>query len=193
MARVPLVQDGDEAARVSGIFDTFKDEGRDPSDIFRALANVPGLMMAHRALPQALRGRESCPPALRELGVLRLAQLVGSAYEWSHHRPMALAAGVTADQAAALAAWRESALFSPAERLVLAAAEAVHEMAVTDELFGELEAALGRAGAMGLIVVISQYEAVARIIQALGIEAEADHQHHLIDWVGAPGAAGGKQ
>jgi alkylhydroperoxidase family enzyme len=193
MARVPLVQDGDEAARVSGIFDTFKDEGRGPSDIFRALANVPGLMMAHRALPQALRGRESCPPALRELGVLRLALLVGSAYEWSHHRPMALAAGVTADQAAALAAWRESALFSPAERLVLAAAEAVHEMAVTDELFGELEAALGRAGAMELIVVISQYEAVARIIQALGIEVEAGHQHHLIDWVGAPGAAGGKQ
>jgi len=182
MARVPLVQDDDEAARAGGIFDTFKDEGRDPSDIFRALANVPGLMMAHRALPQALRDRESCPPALRELAVLRLAQLVGSAYEWSHHRPMALAAGVTADQAAALAAWRGSALFSPAERLVLTAAEAVHEIAVTDELFGELEAALGRPGAMELIVVISQYEAVARIIQALGIEVEADHQHHLIDW-----------
>jgi alkylhydroperoxidase family enzyme len=98
---------------------------------------------------------------------------------------MALAAGVTADQAAELAAWRESALFSPAERLVLAAAEAVHEMAVTDELFGELEAALGRSGAMELIVVISQYEAVARIIQALGVEVEADHRHHLIDW--APG------
>ena len=182
MARVPLVQDDDEAARAGGIFDTFKDEGRDPSDIFRALANVPGLMMAHRALPLALRGRESCPPALRELGVLRLAQLVGSAYEWSHHRPMALDAGVTADQAAALAAWRESALFSPAERLVLAAAEAVHEMAVTDDLFGELEAALGRTGAIELIVVLSQYEAVARIIQALGVEVEADHQRHLIDW-----------
>lgn len=186
MARVPLVQDDDEAARAGGIFDTFKDEGRDPSDIFRALANVPGLMMAHRALPQALRGRESCPPALRELAVLRLAQLVGSAYEWSHHRPMALAAGVTADQAAALAGWRESAFFGPAERLVLTAAEAVHEMAVTDELFGELEAALGRPGAIELIVVISQYEAVARIIQALGVEVEADHQHHLVDWAPTP-------
>ena len=43
MARVPLVQDDDKAARAGGIFDTFK-------------------------------------------GVLRLAQLVGSAYEWSHHR-----------------------------------------------------------------------------------------------------------
>ncbi len=138
--------------------------------------------MAHRALPQALRGRQNCPPRLRELGVLRLAQLVGSAYEWSHHRPMALAAGVTADQAAALAAWRESALFAAAERLVLAAAEAVHEMAVTDELFGGLQAELGQAGAIELIVVISQYEAVARIIQALGVEVEAGHRHHLTDW-----------
>ena len=50
MARVPLVQDDDEATRATGIFDTFRDEGRHPSDIFRALANVPGLMMAHRAL-----------------------------------------------------------------------------------------------------------------------------------------------
>jgi 4-carboxymuconolactone decarboxylase len=182
VARVPLVQDDDEAARVAGVFDTFKDEGRQPSDIFRALANVPGLMMAHRALPLALRGGENCPPALRELAVLRLAQLVGSAYEWGAHRPMALAAGVTADQAGALAAWRESVLFGPAERLVLTATEAIHEMAVTDVLFGELEEALGQAGAMELIVVVSQYEAVARIIQALGVEVDAVHQHHLADW-----------
>jgi hypothetical protein len=98
MARVPLVQDDDEAARATGIFDTFKDEARPPSDIFRALANAPGLMTA------------------------------------------------------------------------------------TDVLFGELEAALGRAGAMELIVVVSQYEAVARIIQALGLEVEADHEQHLADW-----------
>jgi hypothetical protein len=62
------------------------------------------------------------------------------------------------------------------------AAEAVHEMAVTDDLFGELEATLGRTGAIELIVVLSQYEAVARIIQALGVEVEAGHRQHLIDW-----------
>jgi len=187
MARVPLVQDDDEAARATGIFDTFKDEGRPPSDIFRALANVPGLMKAHRALPTALRAREHCPPRLRELAVLRLAQLAGSAYEWSHHRPMALAAGVTADQAAALSGWRASPAFTPAERLVLTATEAVHAMAVTSELFDELEGALGQPGAIELIVVVSQYEAVARIIQALGVEVEADHEQHLADW-GGPGA-----
>jgi 4-carboxymuconolactone decarboxylase len=182
MARVPLVQDDDEAAQAAAVFDTFKDEGRQPSDIFRALANVPGLMMAHRALPQALRARENCPPSLRELAVLRLAQLVGSAYEWAAHRPMALAAGVTSDQAAALSAWRESPLFTPAERLVLTAAEAVHEMSVADELFSDLEAELGRAGAMELIVVVSQYEAVARIIQALDVDVDAVYQQHLADW-----------
>jgi hypothetical protein len=68
MTRVPLVQD-DEAARVAEVFDAFKDMGRLPSDIFRALANVPGLMMAHMALPQALRAQENCSPQLRELAV----------------------------------------------------------------------------------------------------------------------------
>ena len=185
MARVPLVQDDDEAARATGIFDTFKDEGRPPSDIFRALANVPGLMNAHRGLPRALRAREHCPPRLRELAVLRLAQLVGSSYEWAHHRPMALDAGVTADQAAALSGWRESPAFGPLERLVLTATEAVHATAVTGELFGELEAALGQPGTIELIVVVSQYEAVARIIQALGVEVEADYGQHLVDWRGS--------
>jgi alkylhydroperoxidase family enzyme len=185
MARVPLVQDDDEAARATGIFGTFTEEGRHPSDIFRALANVPGLMMAHRALPQALRGQQNCPPRLRELAVLRLAQLVGSAYEWSHHRPLALDAGVTTEQAGSLGAWRSSDAFGAVEQLVLRATEAVHDMAVTDGLFGELRAELGQAGAMELIVVVSQYEAVARIIQALGVAVEEDHLEHLNDWAPA--------
>ena len=70
-------------------------------------------MTAHRALPPALRAREHCPPRLRELAVLRLAQLAGSAYEWSHHRPMALDAGVTADQAAALSGLARVARLRP--------------------------------------------------------------------------------
>ena len=49
--------------------------------------------------------------------------------------------------------------------------DAVLGLTVTDELFGELEAALGQPGAIELIVVVSQYEAVARIIQALGVVA----------------------
>jgi alkylhydroperoxidase family enzyme len=180
MARVPLVQDDETTA-----FEAFKALGRPPSDIFRALANVPGLMMAHTALPQALSKAEHCPANLRELGVLRVAQLVGSAYEWSHHRPMALAAGVTAAQAAALAQWRESPLFSPAERLVIAATEATHAMTMTDVVFSALTAELGQAGALELVVVVSQYEAVARIIHALNVEVDEDHQRHLADWTPA--------
>ena len=33
-------------------------------------------------------------------------------------------------------------------------------------------------------MVVSQYEAVARIIQALGVEVEPDHEQHLADWNG---------
>ena len=38
---------------------------------------------------------------------------------------------------------------------------------------------------MELIVVVSQYEAVARIIQALDVAVDEEHKHHLADWRGA--------
>ena len=74
--------------------------------------------------------------------------------------------------------------FGAAERLVLAAAEAVHEVAVTDELFGQLAGELGQEGAVEIIAIASQYEAAARIIQALGIAVEERYRSQLADWPG---------
>ena len=39
--------------------------------------------------------------------------------------------------------------------------------------------------ALELIVVVSQYEAAARISHALGVEVDEDHQWHLADWTPA--------
>ena len=116
--------------------------------------------------------------------MLRVAQLTGSAYEWGHHRPMAIAAGVTERQIGELARWDSSQEFGAAERLVLAAVEAVHEIAVTDELFGQLAGELGQEGAVEIIAIASQYEAAARIIQALGIAVEERYRPQLADWPG---------
>jgi AhpD family alkylhydroperoxidase len=184
MARVPLVPDEDPDATAAGVFDTFKAEGRPPIDLYRALANVPSLLVAYRALPQMLRHRATTERRLRELAVLRVAQLTGSAYEWGHHRPMAIAAGVTERQIGELARWDSSQEFGAAERLVLAAVEAVHEVAVTDELFGQLAGELGQEGAVEIIAIASQYEAAARIIQALGIAVEERYRPQLADWPG---------
>ena len=182
MARVPLVPSDDPAAVQHGVFSTFEAEQREPIDLYRALANAPELLLAYRALPQLLRHAATTPRRLRELAVLRVARQVGSAYEWSHHRPMALKAGVTEAQVAAVDDWAAADCFDADERAVLAAVDAIHRIGLTDAEFAVLVERLGRRGAVEIVVAVAQYEATARIIQALGVEVEPAYQPHLADW-----------
>src|SRR5256885_15328355 len=65
------------------------------------------------------------PRTLRELMILRGAQLMRSEYEWAQHLGMARKCGVREAQIAALAGWRASPEFDSREKAALALAEAV--------------------------------------------------------------------
>ena len=182
MARVPLVGSDDPDAVRHGVFSTFEAEQREPIDLYRALANAPEVLLAYRALPQLLRHAATTPRRLRELAVLRVAQHVRSAYEWSHHRPMAVLAGVTEVQVASLANWASTDCFDADERAVLAAVDSIHRVELTDAECAVLTERLGRRGAVAIVVAVAQYEATARIIQALGVEVEPAYRPHLTDW-----------
>ena len=182
MARVPLVAADDPDAIRQGVFDSFTKEKREPIDLYRALANAPDVLLAYRALPQSLRHGAKTPRALRELAILRVARLTGSAYEWSHHRPMALAAGITPAQVAAVAHWRGSDCFDEDERAVLAAVDGIHAIDLPEQAYTALTERLGTEGAIEIVVTVSQYEATARILQALGVEVETAYQPGLADW-----------
>jgi alkylhydroperoxidase family enzyme len=179
MTRVPLVSDEAADDVVAPVLDRFRAEGREPIALYRALANTPVLLRSYSVLAGSLRHDSASARRLRELVILRTAQLTGSAYEWSHHRPMAIAAGIGHEQIGALSAWEESGLFDESERAVLRCAEAVHDLEVTDEAFAELEGAVGRAGAVEIVLTASFYEAVARLVQGLGVEVEPEYQANL--------------
>ncbi|MEA2385713.1 MAG: hypothetical protein QOH72_5684 [Solirubrobacteraceae bacterium] len=179
MTRVPLVPPDDADEVVAAVFETFRAEGRDPIALYRALANAPKMLRAYSTLARGLRYEAESPRALRELSILRTAQLVHSEYEWSHHRGMAEAAGVRDEQVAALAAWRGSDAFDDRERAVLRATEEIHAIALSDDGFTEIEAALGREQAVEIVLLAGFYQAVARMIQALGLEVEPAYRDRL--------------
>ncbi|HEY7731228.1 MAG TPA: carboxymuconolactone decarboxylase family protein [Gaiellaceae bacterium] len=179
MTRVPLVPDDalDEAAAAA--FEPFRREGRRPIALYRALAHVPTLLRSYAVFARSLRHDAVIDRGLRELVILRTAQLTGSAYEWSHHVPMAAAAGVTGEQLAALGGWRESPAFGERERAVLRCTDEVHAVGVTDETFAGLERLLGRDGALEIVLTASFYQSVARTIQALDLEIEPEYRPYL--------------
>jgi alkylhydroperoxidase family enzyme len=82
---------------------------------------------------------------------------------------------------AALAQWRESTLFDAPERAALRCVEEIHAIALSDIAFAELEQEIGPAATVELVLLASFYEAVARIIQALGLEVEPAYEPYLGD------------
>lgn len=172
MTRVPLRDiDGTDPA-TAGIAGSFERENRKPIDLYRALANAPGLLGGFHELSDALRYRGRVPRRLRELAILRTAHLTGSEYEWLHHVGMARAAGVSDEQVAAIADGAESGAFGAVERAVLRLADGMHTGQLPEDALAGAAAVTSTEEATELVILCGHYQGVARIIQALGVQTE---------------------
>jgi 4-carboxymuconolactone decarboxylase len=176
MARLPLVPSEPDDPILEEVFARFAAEGRAPIELYRVLAHSPKLLRAYSGLATALRYEAETPRALRELVILRTAQLTGSEYEWAHHRKMALAAGVPERQIEQLERWPESDAFDGRERTALRLAEEAHEIAVSDETLAELRRVFSDGEAVELVLLATFYQAVARVLQALAVEIEPEYR-----------------
>lgn len=111
MPRIPLIEDNADP-RIAAIYVALRSGGHAGfPNLYRLLAHAPAMLEAWTRLAWPLRTEAKTPRALRELMILRGAQIMGADYEWTHHAPMALAAGVTREQIDALELARERRLF----------------------------------------------------------------------------------
>ena len=149
-----------------------------PPNLYRALANHPNIIAAWTEFANTLRNGSRTPRALRELVILRGAQVAASEYEWAQHLKMARKAGVREAQIAALAGWRASPEFDEKEKAALALAEAVTQGRVSDEVYREATRHFGHHDYVELAVTAGFYAMVARTLDALGIELEPEFREY---------------
>ena len=149
-----------------------------PVNLYRALGNHPGLAAAWTEFANAIRHDSKTPRALRELMILRTAQIARSEYEWAHHLRMARHAGVPEAKIAALAGWRASALFDARERAALALTEAVMACNVTDEVHAEVKKQFSDAEFVELSLTAGFYAMVSRMLDAMRVELDEDVREH---------------
>ncbi len=149
-----------------------------PPNLYRGLANHPSLIAAWTEFANTLRHASRTPRALRELVILRGAQVAGSEYEWAQHLKMARKAGVREAQIAALAGWRTSPQFDDKEKAALALAEAVTQGRVSDEVYREVARHFDHHDYVELAVTAAFYAMVARTLDALGIELEPEFRDY---------------
>jgi AhpD family alkylhydroperoxidase len=92
--------------------------------------------------PEGLLRKGPLDPFVRELVKIRASQMNGCLFCIDMHIHEALEIGESQERIFQLSAWRESSLYSPAERVALAYAEAATEQpdGVPDELWDEVAA-----------------------------------------------------
>lgn len=143
-------------------------------DLHRIMANAPNLALPALEVTRQLRASKELPAILRELAVLRTAQLNQSDYLFIRHSRHALAAGLSSEQVAAMAAWKSSALFDPVQAAVLALADALHAppFVAQHETWSVLTDNLTDRAIAELIIGIGMYHLASRFVGAVEIDLE---------------------
>ncbi len=149
-----------------------------PPNLYKALANHPAIIGAWTEFANTLRNGSRTPRALRELVILRGAQLVQSEYEWAQHLRMARKAGVREAQIAALPLWKNSTEFTDKEKAALAVAEAVTQGRVSDEVYKHAMQHFDHHDYVELAVTAAFYAMVARVLDAMGVQLEPDFRDY---------------
>jgi len=145
-----------------------------PPNLYKALGNHPKLVAAWTEFSKMLRHDTRTPRALRELVILRGAQLMRSEYEWAQHLAMARKAGVREAQIAELSTWRTSAQFDSREKAAIALSEAVTQGRVSDDLYAEARRHFDEHDYVELAAVAAFYAMVGRMLDAMGVQLEDD-------------------
>ena len=141
------------------------------TNLYRLLANHPEILDAWVAFAWSLRRQAETSRAMRELMILRSAQVHGASLQLHDHTLMALAAGASEDQIAELEDWRSSASFDPPTLCALALTEEMIRGRVEDTTLDELAEHFGPAERIELIVTAGFYCMVPRVLDALRLEA----------------------
>jgi alkylhydroperoxidase family enzyme len=115
---------------------------RTQSEAFRTLANNPGVArVAYTQLMQLLENNKF-DTRLRELMIMRIGWVTGSAYEWTQHWRVATTAGLPPEDILAVRDWRNpdnSGRLTPADRAILAATdECLAGKSISDAAWAEV-------------------------------------------------------
>jgi alkylhydroperoxidase family enzyme len=142
--------------------------------VYASLANSPRLFMRLYGHVEGLWKETSIPRVLQELIILRVAQRMGSDYEWGRHRLLAGRLGVPEEQVKELGNWAVSSKFDARERAALAFTDAIASTGpVPDSAF---EAAGREFGAQEIVEIAELagfYVGLSRYLAAVDVTLES--------------------
>ncbi len=170
MPRLHLLSDGEVGSSVRSVFDEIAGPGGAIPPVYRLLAYSPEALRAWKDFAWPLRQAVAIPPDVRELVILRVAHLSGSARQWRHHRQLALESGESAERIDALAEADIADRYDVGDRAALRLAdEMVAAGRVADATFSAVLEVFGPEQTIEIVVVVAYYRCLADVLNALDL------------------------
>lgn len=142
-------------------------------NIFKMLAGSGPSFVPFMALINAYLNEGILDVELRELVILRIGHLCGSAYELHQHRRVSRTLGLSENRIGATNGKLPSPEFTEAENAALALTDDLVANVKADKtLFENARAHLGDGGVQELVIVVGVYLLVCRYLETLEIELE---------------------
>lgn len=170
MARLPYV---DPATAPERVRETLAG-ATVPLNIFRMMAHAESNVRSLMRLGGTILSRQQLSGRLRELAILRVAQLSKARYEWVQHVPLARDAGLSAAQITALEAGEiDGPRFDAREQLVVQFTdELVRDVRASDATLERMTREFPTREIVELILVVGYYMMIARLLETTGVDLE---------------------
>ncbi|MEE8516036.1 MAG: carboxymuconolactone decarboxylase family protein [Alphaproteobacteria bacterium] len=176
MARIPLIEPEDQVTLKDLVAQIRNQRGGSVLNIYKALLHSPPLAESWFKHINTVRWGTGLDGRLREIVIIRLGHLTGSAYILRQHVPsLAAAEGLGLEECDALGDWRDTGHFSARERAALDFADAMTEsIQVPDAVFEPLRDHFSPRAIVELAVLVGSYNMHSRVLQALDVDLEPD-------------------
>jgi alkylhydroperoxidase family enzyme len=139
------------------------------------LARHPALTAAFNTFNGYILFASTLTPRQRELLVLRVATLRGSAYEWEQHRVLAGDVGLDPVEVERIAVGPDASGWSPFESAMLRAVdELIRDGEIADPTWQLLAAEFDDQQLMDLVFTVGAYEILALAFRSFRIELDED-------------------
>jgi len=151
-------------------------------NLYRVLAHSPHAARALNTLARYIRDGSRLDPRLRELAILQVSYLTRSAWGFSHHVRIGREVHLSDDEIRAVAdetAGRATSFDPLAKAVLRAAREMTTELSPSEETFSELRRELDNERLTDLMVTISFYNGLVRLLEALQVDVEDDYLAYL--------------
>jgi len=173
--RIPTLDPPDWTPAVRVMLDP-AGNGRPVANVYRTYAQHPALYAPRQLLSEYIRTASTLPPRVREMLILRIGFLCGSAYEWAAHARAGRGAGLSGDEIQRIASGPAAGWSTEDAAVLQAVDDLFNDDRVAPATWARLSTQFDRRQLLDVLITAGGYRMVSMSLNTFGVAPEPNSE-----------------